>query len=249
MVPSKHANLGTLPPTHEREGDPQLQVGLPLQTQTQRTGRAVPGGAEPLGAAGPAQARPRPLLRCGPARPQPGSSGRGAVAMAAAGPPLLVLLLQLLLLLPRPPAALRLLLDAAPPFTCSQPVREPGWGGRQRPPRRRARAVSLSLFRGSRGPRDSVAVPGTLSRSPGLCRGPRGSVAVPGFCRGPQGCVAVPGSAASSERAVLEAAASARAGCESLLRADVAQCSKSFNQFFAAEGFLGELSIVCTRGF
>ncbi|XP_014725528.1 PREDICTED: interleukin-17 receptor A isoform X1 [Sturnus vulgaris] len=40
--------------------------------------------------------------------------------MAGAGPPLPLLFL-LLLLLPRPAAALRLLLDAAPPFTCSQP--------------------------------------------------------------------------------------------------------------------------------
>lgn len=216
-LPSTQTSAPSRRPTNGKASPSSKQVWLPnpehsAQPAPSRAGRsrsALPARPSPGPAPAPPQVRPRPA--------RPGSSGGGAGAMAAAELPLPLLLLRLLLLLlllPRPPAALRLLLDAAPPFTCSQPVRsarEPGWGGRRRP------------------------------------WGPGGVTVATGLC--PRGSVAVPGSAAGSERAVLEAPASARAGCESLLRPDVAQCSKSFNQFFAAEGFSGELSIACTRGF
>lgn len=104
---------------------------------------ALPWAAPPASSAEP---RPRPasrpaaqpLLRCGSAPPgaqvgarKPRGRGGGR-AMAGAGRPGLSPPLLFLLVLPMPPAAaaLRLLLGAAPPFTCSQPVSagEGSWG-------------------------------------------------------------------------------------------------------------------------
>lgn len=78
--------------------------------------------------------------------------------------PLFFLLLLLLLLL-RPPAteALRLLLDASPPFTCSQPVSGAGRGGR--------------AGRGERGPAVSLSL--EVSLFPGIIAIP-GGLTVPG---------------------------------------------------------------------
>lgn len=213
-------------------------------TPSSAHGRRCPrrGGAA-RSSRGPA--RPRPHRRAVPAprRPGPGPSsgaappgpspeapGGGAGAMAGAGPPLLLFLLPLLL--PRPPAAaaLRLLLDAAPPFTCSQPVSGAGSAG---PGRARGAGV---VGRGS-GP-GGVGVAVSPSR-----KTPHTSLGCPG-----RGSAAVPGTSGRPRLNRAGSGRSPRAGCESVLRADVAQCPKSFNQFLAEEGVLGvrgELNIAC----